>query len=105
MREVYAHLAAHAAATARWAWSRRSAPTCRIFYKYEGGRPAGSHKPNTAVPAGVLQPQEGVTRLATETGAGQWGSALAFACQLFGLECKVYMVRVVLRREALPPLA
>jgi tryptophan synthase beta chain len=66
---------------------------CRIFYKYEGVSPAGSHKPNTSVPQAFYNREEGVTRLATETGAGQWGSALAFACGLFGLECKVYMVR------------
>jgi tryptophan synthase beta chain len=66
----------------------------RIFYKYEGVSPAGSHKPNTAVAQAFYNKKEGRTRLATETGAGQWGSALAFACQLLGLECKVYMVRV-----------
>ena len=66
----------------------------RIFYKYEGVSPAGSHKPNTAVAQAFYNKQEGRTRLATETGAGQWGSALAFACQLLGLECKVYMVRI-----------
>jgi tryptophan synthase beta chain len=67
--------------------------TCRIFYKYEGVSPAGSHKPNTSVPQAFYNREEGVARLATETGAGQWGSALALACELFGLECKVYMVR------------
>jgi tryptophan synthase beta chain len=66
----------------------------RIFYKYEGVSPPGSHKPNTAVAQAFYNKREGRTRLATETGAGQWGSALAFACKLFGLECKVYMVRV-----------
>ncbi|MEN3343276.1 MAG: tryptophan synthase beta chain [Actinomycetota bacterium] len=66
----------------------------RIFYKYEGVSPAGSHKPNTAVAQAYYNKREGRTRLATETGAGQWGSALAFACQLLGLECKVYMVRI-----------
>ena len=65
----------------------------RIYYKYEGGSPAGSHKPNTAVPQAFYNQAEGITRLSTETGAGQWGSALAFACARFGLECKVYMVR------------
>jgi tryptophan synthase beta chain len=65
----------------------------RIFYKYEGVSAAGSHKPNTAVAQAYYNQAEGRTRLATETGAGQWGSALAFACGLFGLECKVYMVR------------
>jgi tryptophan synthase beta chain len=66
----------------------------RIFYKYEGVSPAGSHKPNTAAAQAFYNKQEGRTRLATETGAGQWGSALALACKLVGLECKVYMVRV-----------
>ena len=66
----------------------------RIFYKYEGVSPPGSHKPNTAVAQAFYNKQEGRTRLSTETGAGQWGSALAFACQLLGLECKVYMVRI-----------
>src|ERR671910_2948439 len=66
----------------------------RIFYKYEGGSPPGSHKPNTAVPQAYYNAKEGRTRLATETGAGQWGSALAFACTLFQLECKVYMVKI-----------
>jgi tryptophan synthase beta chain len=66
----------------------------RIFYKYEGVSPAGSHKPNTAVAQAFYNKKEGRTRLSTETGAGQWGSALSFACKLIGLECKVYMVRV-----------
>ena len=66
----------------------------RIFYKYEGVSPAGSHKPNTAVAQAFYNKREGRTRLSTETGAGQWGSALAFACKLIGLECKVYMVRI-----------
>jgi tryptophan synthase beta chain len=66
----------------------------RIFYKYEGVSPPGSHKPNTAVAQAFYNRREGRTRLATETGAGQWGSALAFACKLLGLECKVYMVRI-----------
>jgi tryptophan synthase beta chain len=66
----------------------------RIYYKYEGVSPAGSHKPNTAVAQAFYNARAGKKRLATETGAGQWGSSLAFACQAFGLECKVYMVRV-----------
>ena len=66
----------------------------RIFYKYEGVSPAGSHKPNTAVAQAFYNKQEGRSRLTTETGAGQWGSALAFASKLLGLECKVYMVRI-----------
>lgn len=64
-----------------------------IYYKYEGGSPSGSHKPNTALAQAFYAREEGVTRLATETGAGQWGSALAFAGAAFGLEVKVYMVR------------
>jgi tryptophan synthase beta chain len=66
----------------------------RIYYKYEGVSPAGSHKPNTAIAQAYYNKKEKVTRLATETGAGQWGSALALACQMFGLQCKVYMVKV-----------
>ena len=66
----------------------------RIFYKYEGVSPAGSHKPNTAVPQAYYAKQEGAKRIATETGAGQWGSALALAGSLFGLEIKVYMVKI-----------
>ena len=66
----------------------------KIYYKYEGVRPAGSHKPNTAVPQAYYNKIEGTKRLSTETGAGQWGSSLAMACAFFGLECKVYMVRV-----------
>ncbi len=65
----------------------------KIFYKYEGVSPAGSHKPNTAVPQAYYSAKEGVRKLTTETGAGQWGSALAFACSQFGLECEVWMVR------------
>src|SRR5436309_1576011 len=64
----------------------------RIYYKYEGTSPAGSHKPNTAVPQAYENKQAGIKRLVTETGAGQWGSALALACSLFGLECEVWMV-------------
>jgi tryptophan synthase beta chain len=66
----------------------------RIYFKYEGVSPAGSHKPNTAVPQAFYNKQEGVKRLATETGAGQWGSSLAFAGSLFGLEVEVFMVKV-----------
>ena len=66
----------------------------RIYYKNESYSPAGSHKPNTAVAAAYYNKAEGVKRIATETGAGQWGSALAFACALFDLECTVYMVKV-----------
>ncbi|MFH1527046.1 MAG: TrpB-like pyridoxal phosphate-dependent enzyme [Bacteroidota bacterium] len=66
----------------------------KIYYKYEGGSPAGSHKPNTAVPQAYYNKMEGVKKLTTETGAGQWGSALSFACQLFGIELEVYMVKI-----------
>lgn len=65
-----------------------------IYYKYEGVSPAGSHKPNTAVAQAYYNKVAGIERLATETGAGQWGSALSLACRLFGLECTVYMVKV-----------
>ena len=65
----------------------------RIYYKYEGVSPAGSHKPNTAVPQAYYNAQAGVRRLTTETGAGQWGTALAFACAQFGLDCEVWQVR------------
>jgi tryptophan synthase beta chain len=65
-----------------------------IYYKYEGVSPAGSHKPNSAIPQAWYNKQAGIRRLATETGAGQWGSSLALACQLFGMECIVYMVKV-----------
>jgi tryptophan synthase beta chain len=66
----------------------------RIYYKNESVSPAGSHKPNTAIAQAYYNKQEGVKRLTTETGAGQWGSALSFGCQIFGLECTVYMVRI-----------
>ncbi len=67
---------------------------CRIYYKNESVSPAGSHKPNTAVPQVYYNKVEGVRRIATETGAGQWGTALSFACGMFGLSCTVYMVKV-----------
>jgi len=70
------------------------ATPARIYYKYEGVSPPGSHKPNTAVAQAYYNKKQGVKRLVTETGAGQWGSALAMACQFFDLECKVYMVRI-----------
>ena len=65
----------------------------RIYFKYEGVSPAGSHKPNTAVPQAYYNKEAGIRRIATETGAGQWGSSMAMACSFFGLECTVYMVR------------
>jgi tryptophan synthase beta chain len=66
----------------------------RIYYKYEGVSPAGSHKPNTAVPQAFYNQQAGIKRITTETGAGQWGCSMAFAGQMFGLEVRVYMVKV-----------
>lgn len=75
-------------------WEKALDTPAKIYYKYEGVSPSGSHKPNTAVPQAYYNKQEGVKRITTETGAGQWGSALAFACQTFGIECKVYMVKI-----------
>ncbi len=66
----------------------------RIYYKYEGVSPAGSHKPNTAVAQAYYNKQEGVKRITTETGAGQWGSALSLACKTFGIACEVFMVKI-----------
>jgi len=66
----------------------------KIFYKYEGTSQAGSHKPNTAIPQAYYNKKEGIKRITTETGAGQWGSALAMGCSFFGIELKVYMVRI-----------
>jgi len=66
----------------------------KIYYKYEGVSPAGSHKPNSAIPQAYYNKEAGTRRLATETGAGQWGSSLALACSMFGIECTVYMVKV-----------
>ena len=71
----------------------------KIFYKYEGASPAGSHKPNTAVAQAFYNQAEGVTRLTTETGAGQWGSALAFACAQYGLDCEVWQVAASYRQK------
>jgi tryptophan synthase beta chain len=75
-------------------WEKALGTPARIYYKYEGVSPSGSHKTNTAVPQAYYNKQEGVKRISTETGAGQWGSALSFACQIFGIECKVYMVKI-----------
>jgi tryptophan synthase beta chain len=75
-------------------WERMLGTPARIYYKYEGVSPAGSHKPNTAVAQAYYNKQAGVRRLTTETGAGQWGSSLALACNFFDLECLVFMVRV-----------
>ncbi len=83
-------------------WKRPSAPRPASTTRTRASRPPGSHKPNTAVPQAWYNKQFGIKRLTTETGAGQWGSALAFACSLIGLECKVFMVRDQLRPEAVP---
>ncbi len=71
----------------------------KIFYKYEGTSQSGSHKPNTAIAQAYYAKQEGIKRMATETGAGQWGSALSMACAFFGMECKVYMVRISYKQK------
>jgi tryptophan synthase beta chain len=75
-------------------WEKALDTPARIYYKWEGVSAAGSHKPNTAVAQAYYNKLEGQTRLTTETGAGQWGSALSFACNLFDMECKVYMVGI-----------
>jgi len=77
-----------------FAFEKALGTPARIYYKNEGVSPPGSHKPNTAIPQAYYNKIFGIKRIATETGAGQWGSALSFACCLFGLECKVYMVRI-----------
>ena len=66
----------------------------KIYYKYEGVSPTGSHKPNTAVAQAFYNKEEGTKKITTETGAGQWGSSLAFACSIFKIELDVYMVKV-----------
>src|SRR6056300_1065331 len=71
----------------------------KIYYKYEGVSPTGSHKPNTAVPQVWYNAQEGIRKLTTETGAGQWGSSLAFACAQFGLECEIWQVAASFRAK------
>ena len=93
VREVYAHWRPSPLFRARSLEKFLDTPA-RIYYKYEGVSPAGSHKPNTAVAQAFYNKISGVKGIATETGAGQWGTALAYACQLFGLNCEVYMVRV-----------
>src|SRR5215471_2243549 len=65
----------------------------RIYYKYEGVSPAGSHKPNTAIAQAFYNKEAGTKRISTETGAGQWGSALSMACRFFGMDCQVFMVK------------
>ncbi len=91
--------------TALAVWRRALETPARIYYKYEGVSPTGSHKPNTAVAQAYYNKQEGVTRLTTETGAGQWGSSLAFAGAIFGLEVDVWMVQGLVRPEAVPAWA
>lgn len=71
----------------------------KIFYKYEGVSPAGSHKPNTAIPQAYYNKKEGVKRITTETGAGQWGTALSFACQHFGIDLEVFMVKISFQQK------
>ncbi len=75
-------------------WEKALDTPAKIYYKWEGVSPPGSHKPNTAVAQAYYNKKAGVKRITTETGAGQWGSALSFACNLFNIECKVYMVRI-----------
>jgi tryptophan synthase beta chain len=75
-------------------WEKALGTPAKIYFKYEGSSPAGSHKVNSAVPQAWYNKQEGITKLTTETGAGQWGSALSMACSMFGMECLVYMVKV-----------
>jgi tryptophan synthase beta chain len=82
-----------------WRLERELDTPARIYYKYEGVSPAGSHKPNTSVPQAYYNHQEGVRRLTTETGAGQWGSALAFATAQYGMECEIWMVAASYRQK------
>src|SRR3972149_3206653 len=98
VREIYRLYRPSPVFRARALESRLDTPA-RIYYKSEHVSPVGSHKLNTAIMQAYVNKQEGVTRLATETGAGQWGSALACACQLMGLQCMVYMVRVSYKQK------
>jgi tryptophan synthase beta chain len=91
VREIYRRWRPSPLFRAR-AFERELGTPAHIYFKYEGVSPAGSHKPNSAVPQAFANKQAGIEKLVTETGAGQWGSALALACSLFGLECEVYMV-------------
>lgn len=75
-------------------WEKALGTPAKIYYKWEGVSPAGSHKPNTAIAQAYYNKKAGINRITTETGAGQWGSALSFACSFFDIECKVYMVRI-----------
>lgn len=91
VREVYRQWRPSPLIRAR-KWEQSLGTSARIYYKYEGVSPAGSHKTNTSVPQVYYNAINGVTKLTTETGAGQWGTALAYACSLFGLECEVWQV-------------
>jgi len=71
----------------------------KIYYKYEGVSPTGSHKPNTAIPQAFYNKEEGTKKITTETGAGQWGSSLAYACSIFGIELDVYMVKISFQQK------
>ncbi|HZJ02227.1 MAG TPA: TrpB-like pyridoxal phosphate-dependent enzyme, partial [Thermoleophilia bacterium] len=75
-------------------WEKALDTPAKIYFKYEGVSPAGSHKPNTSVPQAYYNKKEGINKLTTETGAGQWGSALSMACQMFNMELLVYMVKI-----------
>jgi tryptophan synthase beta chain len=72
----------------------------KIYYKYEGASPVGSHKLNTAIPQAYYNKQEGIETLVTETGAGQWGTALTLACKFFEMQCRVFMVKNLVREQA-----
>jgi len=91
VREVYRQYRPSPLIRAR-RWEQALGTPARIYYKYEGVSPAGSHKTNTSVPQVFYNALNGTTRLTTETGAGQWGTALAYACSLFGLQCEVWQV-------------
>lgn len=92
VREVYANWRPSPLFRAR-RLERRLGTKAKIYYKYEGVSPAGSHKPNSAIAQAYFNAIEGTTKLTTETGAGQWGASLAMACAMFGLECEVFQVR------------
>src|SRR5437763_11278815 len=92
VRQVYAQWRPSPLCRARRLEKALGTPA-KIYYKYEGVSPAGSHKPNTAVPQAYYNKQAGISKLTTETGAGQWGTALAFACSQYDVECEVWQVR------------
>lgn len=87
----------------RIGWEKALGTPAKIFYKYEGGSPAGSHKPNSAIPQAFFNREAGIRRLTTETGAGQWGTSLSFAGSLFDIDVTVFQVRVSSQPEALSP--